>query len=201
MISDIRRIKLLLDRTRADIMFGYLVHNPMTVKQLSDAMGKKPGTVLHHVQKLKEAKLIDLVRTQETPTGIVERYYRATAREYRLGISELMRESPKSGSKPQDPIRSTLIGLSTVGVSVPDSDMKHARDILDKLIQIENKASMVVNRSENRAFQQLPPATRSSVLEIMQRFLLSKNASYEEALKEWHNLLATYLKNAENMED
>ncbi len=201
MISDIRRIKLLLDRTRADIMFGYLVHNPMTVKQLSDAMGKKPGTVLHHVQKLKEAKLIDLVRTQETPTGIVERYYRATAREYRLGISELMRESPKSGSKPQDPIRSTLIGLSTVGVSVPDSDMKHARDILDKLIQIENKASMVVNRSENRAFQQLPPATRSSVLEIMQRFLLSKNASYQEALKEWHNLLATYLKNAENMED
>ncbi len=173
----------------------------MTVKQLSDAMGKKPGTVLHHVQKLKEAKLIDLVRTQETPTGIVERYYRATAREYRLGISELMRESPKSGSKPQDPIRSTLIGLSTVGVSVPDSDMKHARDILDKLIQIENKASMVVNRSENRAFQQLPPATRSSVLEIMQRFLLSKNASYQEALKEWHNLLATYLKNAENMED
>lgn len=200
-ISDIRRIKLLLDRTRADIMFGYLVHNPMTVKQLADAMGKKPGTVLHHVQKLKESKLIELVRTQETPTGIVERYYRATAREYRLGISELMRESPKTSLKPQDPIKSTLIGLSTVGVSVPESDMKHAGDILGKLIQLENRTGMVINRPENKAFQQLPPATRSGVLERMLQFLLSKNATYEEALKEWHNLLATYLENIENKED
>lgn len=196
-ISDIRRIKLLLDRTRADIMFGYLVHNPMTVKQLSDAMRKKPGTVLHHVQKLKEAKLIVLVRTQETPTGIVERFYRATAREYRLGISELMRESPETSPRPQDPVKSTLTGLSTVGVSVPESDMKHASDVLGKLVQLESKTSTIVNRPDNRAFQQLPPATRSSVLEIMTRFLLSKNATYEEILNEWHSLLSTYLDNAE----
>lgn len=196
-ITDIRRIKLLLDRTRADIMFGYLVHNPMTVKQLSDAMGKKPGTVLHHVVKLKEAKLIVLVRTQETPTGIVERFYRATAREYRLGISELMRESPKARPKPEDPIKSTLSGLSTVGVSIPESDMKHASEILGKLIQIENKTIEIVNSPENRVFQQLPPATRSSILEIMTRFLLSKNATYEEVLNEWHSLLSTYLDNVE----
>jgi DNA-binding transcriptional ArsR family regulator len=192
-ISDIRRIKLLLDRTRADIMFGYLVHDPMTVKQLADAMGKKPGTVLHHVQKLKEAKLIELVRTQETPTGIIERYYRATAREYRLGISELMRSPPKSSSKSQDPVKLTLLGLSTIGISIPDSEMKYASDILSKLIKIEDKASMVVNRPDNRVFQQLPPATRSSVLEVMQRFLLSKNPEYEKALKDWHDFLALHI--------
>jgi DNA-binding MarR family transcriptional regulator len=196
-ISDLRRIKLLLDRTRADIMFGYLVHNPMTVKQIADAMGKKPGTVLHHVQKLKEAKLIELVRTQETHTGIVERYYRATAREYRLGISELMRAPPKSSSISQDPVKSTLLGLSTIGISIPDLKMKYASEILSKLIQIENKASMVVNNPDNEAFQQLPPATRSNVLEIMRRFLLSNNLEYEKSLQDWHEFLAMYVNKME----
>jgi DNA-binding transcriptional ArsR family regulator len=197
-ISDLRRIKLLLDRTRADIMFGYLVHNPMTVKQLADAMGKSPGTVLHHVQKLKEAKLITLVRTQETPTGIVERYYRATAREYRLGISELIRSPPESSSKYEDPVKSTINGLSTIGISIPESDMKRAAEILGKLIQMQEKASFVINRPDNRDFQQLPPATRSNVLDIMRRFLLYENPEYERVLNEWHDLLARYLNRTGN---
>ena len=98
-ISDIKTIKLLLDKTRADIVFKYLVNQEMTVKQLADTMGKKPGTVLHHVQKLNNAGIIEMVRTHETTRGIVERYYRAIAREYRLGITEMMRSRatpPKS---------------------------------------------------------------------------------------------------------
>ena len=54
-ISDIKIIKLLLEETRRTIVFTFLVHSSMTVKQLADAMGKKPGTILHHVQKLREA--------------------------------------------------------------------------------------------------------------------------------------------------
>jgi len=116
-ISNLKTIKLLLDRTRADIVFKYLVNQEMTVKQLADAMGKKPGTVLHHVQKLKNSGIIKMVRTRETTRGIVERYYRAIAREYRLGITEMMR-SRTSTSAPRNPVQSTLTGLSTLGIII-----------------------------------------------------------------------------------
>ncbi|MGY5873281.1 MAG: winged helix-turn-helix domain-containing protein [Candidatus Thorarchaeota archaeon] len=196
-ISNLKAIKLLLDRTRADIVFKYLVNQEMTVKQLADTMGKKPGTVLHHVQKLNNAGIIELVRTHETTRGIVERYYRAIAREYRLGITEMMRSRAKTAS-PRDPVLSTLKGLSTLGISIRDSDMKRARDLLGRMIEIEKKTEKIINRSDNIAFQSLPTATRTNVLENMKRFLLTKNNTYNELSAEWHDLLSQYLNNGKS---
>ena len=194
-ISDLRSIKLLLDRTRADIVFKYLVNQEMTVKQLADAMGKKPGTVLHHVQKLNNSGIIEMTRTHETTRGIVERYYRAIAREYRLGITEMMRSRTKE-STPRNPVQSTLMGLSTLGIVISEADMKRADDLLSRIIEIEVKTEKLINRSDNIAFQRLPSSTRINVLKSMNKFLLSKNSTYNELLAEWHDLLSQYLNNS-----
>lgn len=191
-ISNLKTIKLLLDRTRADIVFKYLVNQEMTVKQLADTMGKKPGTVLHHVQKLKKSGIIKMVRTRETTRGIVERYYRAIAREYRLGITEMMR-SRTSMSAPRNPVQSTLTGLSTLGIIISKEDMKRAHDLLSRLREIEMRTEKLINRSDNTAFQSLPTSTRITVLKTMNEFLLSKNSTYNELLAEWHDLLAQYM--------
>ena len=195
-ISNLKTIKLLLDRTRADIVFKYLVNQEMTVKQLADAMGKKPGTVLHHVQKLNSTGIIQLVRTHETTRGIVERYYRAIAREYRLGISEMMRSRARANI-PKDPIPPTLAGLSTIGIVISAVDMEHARGLLTKLKKIEEEIEKSINDPDNYGFQSLPPSIRTNVLKNMHRFLLSKNSEYKEIIDEWHDLLTQYLDNAE----
>lgn len=195
-ISNLKTIKLLLDRTRADIVFKYLVNQEMTVKQLADAMGKKPGTVLHHVQKLNSTGIIQLVRTHETTRGIVERYYRAIAREYRLGISEMMRSRARANI-PKDPIPPTLAGLSTIGIVISAVDMEHARGLLTKLKKIEEEIEKSINDPDNYGFQSLPPSIRTNVLKNMHRFLLSKNSEYREIIDEWHDLLTQYLDDAE----
>ena len=195
-ISNLKTIKLLLDRTRADIVFKYLVNQEMTVKQLADAMGKKPGTVLHHVQKLNSTGIIQLVRTHETTRGIVERYYRAIAREYRLGISEMMRSRARANI-PKDPIPPTLAGLSTIGIVISAVDMEHARGLLTKLKKIEEEIEKSINDPDNYGFQSLPPSIRTNVLKNMNRFLLSKNSEYREIIDEWHDLLTQYLDDAE----
>lgn len=164
----------------------------MTVKQLADAMGKKPGTVLHHVQKLNSAGIIEMVRTRETTRGIVERYYRAIAREYRLGITEMMRARTKETS-PRKPVQATLKGLSTLGIVISDADMKRAHDLLSRIREIEMKTEKLINRSDNTAFQSLPASTRITVLKSMTKFLLSKNSTYNELIAEWHDLLSQYL--------
>ena len=56
-IEDKEIIKLLMEPTRAKIIFDYLVRDSMTVKQLAEVTGKNPGTILHHIQKLKEVGL------------------------------------------------------------------------------------------------------------------------------------------------
>jgi DNA-binding transcriptional ArsR family regulator len=187
-VTNPKIIKLLLDETRKEIVFTYLVNQPMTVKQLSVAMNKKPGTVLHHVQKLKNTKIIELVETRETPKGIVERYYRAVAREFRLGISERMSaydESPVI----KDRVRAALLAMSTLGVHIPEENLDRAGVLLKKMWDIEDQVVRAYNNPDNHAYQSLPPATRSDISARMSQFLLSKNAMYQETLKEWYEIL------------
>jgi DNA-binding transcriptional ArsR family regulator len=197
-VTNPKIIKLLLDGTRKDIVFKFLVNQPMTVKQLSVAMKKKPGTVLHHVQKLKSAGIIDLVETRETPRGIVERYYRAVAREFRLGISERMSSYDEAPVASKDQVMAALLGLSTLGIHITESEIDHARSILQRLVDREAEVSKVYDSPGNHAFQSLPPSTRSDVSYRMSQFLLSQDATYKRTLSEWHDLISRYLRKIES---
>ncbi len=196
-VTNPKIIKLLLDGTRKDIVFKFLVNQPMTVKQLSVAMKKKPGTVLHHVQKLKSAGIIDLVETRETPRGIVERYYRAVAREFRLGISERMSSYDEPPKTSRDRVMATLLGLSTLGIHITESEIEQARSILQRLIDREAEIAKVYDSQSNHAFQSLPPSTRWDVSHRMSQFLLSQDAAYRKTLADWHDLVAKYLRRIE----
>lgn len=196
-ITNPKIIKLLLDKTRKDIVFKYLVNEPMTVKQLSVAMKKKPGTVLHHVQKLNAAGIIDLVETRETPRGIVERYYRAVAREFRLGISERMSAYDEEPKAMTDRAKATILGLSTLGIAITDSEIDYAHSILQRMIDREAEISRVYDSPSNHAFQSLPPATRKEVAYRMSQFLLARDGNYRKTLSEWHDIIAKYLRKIE----
>lgn len=197
-VTNPKIIKLLLDGTRKDIVFKFLVNQPMTVKQLSVAMKKKPGTVLHHVQKLKNAGIIVLVETRETPKGIVERYYRAVAREFRLGISERMSSYDEAPVASKDQVMAALLGLSTLGIHITESETEHARALLQRLVDREVEVSKVYDSPGNHAFQSLPPSTRGDVSYRMSQFLLSQDAMYKKTLSDWHDLISRYLRRIES---
>jgi hypothetical protein len=92
-----------------------------------------------------------------------------------------------------NPIDQTVQGLSTLGIIISGEDMKHAKNLLTKMTAIEKRTENIINKPENKKFQSLPPSTRTDVLENMQRFLLSKNSTYNELISEWHDLLSQYL--------
>ncbi len=192
-ITNMSMIKLLLESSRREIVFRYLVAREMTVKQLADAMNKTPGNILHHVNKLKKAGIIRQVRTKETPTGIVERYYRATAKDFRLGISEVLKPAGEPTRVEQDRAKAAILGLSTVGVSASEEDAEAARELLEKIYAIEDEVSSIVDKRENIAFQRLPPSTRTDVTQAITRFLLSKNGRYRELVQKWNDFMSTHL--------
>ena len=188
-IEDKKTIQLLMEPTRAKIVFDYLVKDAMTVKQLSSVTGKNPGTILHHIQKLKEVGLVFEERTEQTQTGIVQRYYRASAREYRMGISEMVQATGDDATKR---LRSIITSLSVYGIDVPESQIREAVDLLTALIDKENEISsrnLVVNEDD---YDELSSSERGDASRIMRRFALEEDSQYRELREKWHSFLRAH---------
>ncbi len=190
-IEDKELIKLLMEPTRAKIVFDYLVKDAMTVKQLSGVTGKNPGTILHHIQKLKEAGLVFEERTEATPTGIVQRYYRASAREYRMGISEMVQATGDDATKR---LESIITSLSVYGIDVPERQTEQAVDLLTAMINRENEISsrnLIVNEVE---YDKLSSSQRGEVSRIVRRFALEEDSKYRELREKWTAFLRSHRK-------
>jgi DNA-binding transcriptional ArsR family regulator len=190
-IEDKNLIKLLMEPTRAKIVFDYLVKDSMTVKQLSEVTGKNPGTILHHIQKLKEVGLVFEERTEQTQTGIVQRYYRASAREYRMGISEMVQATGDDTTKR---LKSIIKSLSVYGIDVPENQVEKGMELMTALINRENELSsrnLIVNEE---GLDQLPSSVRGDASRIMRRFALEDDSQYRDLRKNWHAFLRSHRK-------
>jgi DNA-binding transcriptional ArsR family regulator len=190
-IEDKKLIKLLMEPTRAKIVFDYLVKDSMTVKQLSEVTGKNPGTILHHIQKLKEVGLVFEERTEQTQTGIVQRYYRASAREYRMGISEMVQATGDDTTKR---LKSIIRSLSVYGIDVPEDQVEKGMKLMTALINRENELSsrnLIVNEE---GLDKLPSSVRGDASRIMRRFALEDDSQYRDLRKKWHAFLRSHRK-------
>jgi len=188
-IEDKKLIKLLMEPTRGKIVFDYLVKDSMTVKQLSDVTGKNPGTILHHIQKLKEVGLVFEERTEQTQTGIVQRYYRASAREYRMGISEMVQATGGDATKR---LKSIITSLSVYGIDVPERQIGAAVDLLTAMINRENQISSSNLIKKGDEYDKLKSSHRGDVSRIMRRFALEEDSQYRELREKWTAFLKSH---------
>ena len=193
-ISDPKTIKILFEPTRAAIVFKYLVHGSLTVKQLADATGKNPGTILHHIDKLKSAGLVIQERTEQTVTGIVQRYYRAIAREYRLGISGMMQTDGGVAEFAKGRLKSMVNSLSVYGIEIPESQHEEASELLRQLIERENTVSSTIPILDEEQYHKLSPSVRNDASRIMRKFALEEDSKYGEFRATWHKFLRKYKK-------
>ncbi len=192
-IEDKELIKLLMEPTRAKIIFDYLVKDAMTVKQLAEVTVKNPGTILHHIQKLKEVGLVFEERTEATQTGIVQRYYRASAREYRMGISEMVQATAGDATKR---LRSIITSLSVYGIDVPEHQIEQGVDLLTAMINRENEISSLNLIVDEEEFDELPSSQRGEVSRIIRRFALEEDSQYRELREKWNAFLRSHRKGA-----
>jgi predicted ArsR family transcriptional regulator len=193
-ITDTKKIKILFEPTRASIVFQYLVNASYTVKQLSDELDKNPGTILHHIQKLQDIGVVVQERTEMTPTGIVQRYYRATAKEYRLGISGMMEANGGVAQFAKDRLKSIVSSLAVYGIEIPESQTEEAMDVLRRLIERENAVNSDLPIADEKRFHKLPSSLRGDASRIMRRFSLEEDSEYQKLREEWHRLLRSHRK-------
>jgi DNA-binding transcriptional ArsR family regulator len=193
-ITDLETIRVLFDKVRALIVFKYLVNEEMTVKQLADAIGKNPGNVLRHIERLKSAGLVQQVRTEKTQTGIVQRYYRATAREYRLGIADMIKEDGGAKAYAKNRLRSMIMSLQAYGVTIPEEKMPEALSLLEQLFERENYLSSTLTIVNPEFWNDLPKHQQDDASRLMRAVSLAKDKEYIRLKEEWCSFLMFYLK-------
>ncbi len=190
-VSDPKVIKLMMEPTRAAII-KLLSATEMTVKQLATELGKNPGTILHHIEKLKKVNLVVEVRTQQTPTGIVQRYYRARAREFRLGIKQMMETEGGVAKFAEDRLNSIVRSLAVFGIEIPESQLVEATDMLRNLIERENDLISDMPILDQKAYDRLSKQDRTDASRILRRYLLNRDPMYVELRRSWHELLRRF---------
>jgi len=77
-IDDFNQIKILTDVRRLAIL-RLLMAGPFTLSQLGQALGEHPAWIRHHLKKLEQARLVELVDLKDSG-GVLEKYYQAGAR-------------------------------------------------------------------------------------------------------------------------
>ncbi len=193
-ISDKKKMKLLLDKKRSEIL-DLLGKKEMTVKQISVALGKKPGTVMHHLDRLKKAGLIVQVRTERTRTGIVQRYYRATAKEYRLGIARptAPRAPPKRTARID--LEEVIRSLGAYGISIPEDRMFDAVALLEGMVQKERVAVATLPYPKYN----VPPEVKNSTEKVMQMLMLEMDPDYRRLRDAWYHFMMSFYAQGNNM--
>lgn len=121
-ISDIDQVKALAHPLRMRIIETLGASDPMTTKQVAEALGEKPTRLYHHVDKLEKAGLIRLTHTRQN-RGTTEKYYEPIAKHFRAGadlFNEEITEELKGALTPMihtifDNTMSELLRLVDVG--------------------------------------------------------------------------------------
>src|SRR4051794_34258456 len=60
----------------------------LTNKQLADALGRDPGTTLHHVRMLVETGFLEAGEVRQGTKGALEKPYRATGKSWHVSVTD-----------------------------------------------------------------------------------------------------------------
>ncbi|MGD9397411.1 MAG: winged helix-turn-helix domain-containing protein [Candidatus Thorarchaeota archaeon] len=192
-ITDPNTIKVLFDKIRALIVFKYLVNEEMTVKQLADAIGKNPGNVLRHIERLKSVGLVQQVRTEKTTTGIVQRYYRATAREYRLGITGMIEANGGMRTYAKDRLSNMILGLEAYGVNIPEARLDDALILLEQLFERENQISSELTIINAEFWNSLSTHQQEDSSRLMRDVMVTRDKEYLKLKDKWCTFVMSFL--------
>ena len=101
-ISDLDQVKALAHPLRMRIIETLAGPEPMTTKQVAEALGEKPTRLYHHVDMLQKVGLIRLTHTRQN-RGATEKYFEPIAKSFRADadlFSDEVTAEEKSALRP-----------------------------------------------------------------------------------------------------
>lgn len=180
-IKDPKVAKLLADETRREIL-NLLRKEEQSATDLAKALGKNHSSIVHHLNTLLEAGLIEVSR-EEKVRNMIQPYYRTVARNFHVAYSltEALSQDPDYVAWQEGFVEKLLRSLEAYNLDVPGDMEEEVKDLLRTMYYQRKKAY------EERLSQRTRPVETSkyaakSVAHILSHIQLMKDEEYMGAL-------------------
>lgn len=174
-ITDPKVIKLMLEDTRRKIL-QLLRNREMTISQLSEILGKTPQTVYHHIEKLKEAGLVEVKRT-EMKGNLVEKYYGRTADAFYINLylgDEELRYLARSR------LKTKLDIFKALGYRFDEEELLNT---MDKILEKEHEYKMKISKEIEKKEELLKDFSNEDIIHAIEWLSMAELGRDEEALR------------------
>jgi len=174
-ITDPEVIKLMLEDTRRKIL-ALLRNREMTISQLSEILGKTPQTVYHHIEKLKEAGLVEVKRT-EMKGNLVEKYYGRTADAFYINLylgDEELRYLARSR------LKTKLDIFKALGYEFNDEELLN---VMDKLLKKEHEFKTEISKEIEANEDKLKDFSNEDIIHAIEWLATAKMGRDEESIE------------------
>ncbi|ACJ17153.1 transcription regulator [Thermococcus onnurineus NA1] len=174
-ITDPEIIKLMLEDTRRKIL-QLLRNKEMTISQLSEILGKTPQTIYHHIEKLKEAGLVEVKRT-EMKGNLVEKYYGRTADAFYINLylgDEELRYLARSR------LKTKLEIFKALGYEFDDDELL---DVMDNILEKEHEYKTEISKEIEVNEEKLKDFSNEDIIHAIEWLAMAKMGRDEEAME------------------
>jgi len=189
LIKDPDVAKLLADETRRHILH-LLRHHERSATDLAKALKKNHSSIVHHLNLLKGAGLIEETRTEQV-RNMVQPYYRSVARRFHVSysLSESLAENDDYIAW-QDEVHQRIVeGLGSFGYGYPEGKEERIKELIATVYGLQRKAfeETIENQGNPR---ELGRHVYHSLNRLLSNLRLNTDPKYTNAMLE----LATLLK-------
>lgn len=127
-LRDPKAFQLLADETRRKILYLLRVKE-MTVSQLATELNLTPQALYHHIKKLLEGEMVEVVR-EERVGHLIESYYRATAEDFLLTHGKMSSQALRDRKLAEEQVTTVLNALNQLGFNL-EFDKNKIRQLVD----------------------------------------------------------------------
>jgi len=194
-IKDPSVAKLFADPCRRSILHN-LRHYEMPPCQLAKALGKNVSSIIHHLNSLEKAGLVEQSKTV-VKGNLIEKYYRATARMF--VISYTLSEGLISGSEDiakwsKEVCNRAAGSLEAFGYKIQPEKMSKLLGLIEKYSSMEQIAHEGIINLQKKPAHVSGPALKI-LLSLLSNIRLYRNPEYLELLDEVSSELAEQREN------
>ena len=194
-IKDPEVAKLLADDTRRR-MLHLLRHNEMSATGLAKALEKNHSSIIHHLNLLVEAGLVEETRTKKV-RNMVQPYYRSVGTRFHVSysLSEALADDEDYSAWQEEFMQRMLEGLEAYGVQVPEGKEARVRELLE-ICYLREKKAFEESLEQKRPIK-ISRNIGHSLVRILSHIRLSQDDEHRLALDELREITGLEINEAQ----
>jgi DNA-binding transcriptional ArsR family regulator len=190
--------KLLADETRRRIL-KLISHEELSATDLAKKLDKNHSSIMHHLNTLLEAGLIEITR-QEQVRNMIQPYYMAVSEDFHVSyrVTEALEEDPDYSAYTESYLERLVEGLHMYDVELPSEVKPKVKQLLLRL-HIHNKRAYEERITRKINDKEIGRYAQRSIAHIISHIQLFDDLEYRKTLEEFKEIINKYSRSPWNV--